>query len=318
MAGEEDDGFPKLSKNEIEKIKYIFLTHSHADHTGALPWIIKNGFSGQIVATKETLQQLSFQLEDTLTLEEYQKQEQSLRMEYGRSGHCVGSVWYRFECEDKAVFFSGDYVEKNFVHEIDLIREKKADLAVIDCAYGTDKMNFSQYCSELVKNICKMKQSYQTILLPVPKYGRGIEIYWLLRKHFTTWKFSADSHFVKQFLEIQNGNWIRKNVILQGDVSLYMEGEKPDVVFVSDPQLKSPEARMIAEQVLEFGHGIMTGTTEKGTMSAKLIEAEKMTMLRFPVHLNYSQFCRVAANNTFKNVVIYHSKEFDCEKIFEV
>lgn len=37
MAGEEGGGFPHLTSTEIGNIKYVFLTHSHADHTGAIP-----------------------------------------------------------------------------------------------------------------------------------------------------------------------------------------------------------------------------------------------------------------------------------------
>ena len=35
MPGEADGGYPRLTENEIMKIDYIFLTHSHIDHSGA-------------------------------------------------------------------------------------------------------------------------------------------------------------------------------------------------------------------------------------------------------------------------------------------
>ena len=311
MAGEKD-GYPYLTEDEIKRVKYVFLTHSHADHTGALPWLVKKGFRGNVVATKETLEQLPFYLENVMTLESFS--DDTLEIDFGRSGHCIGSVWYQFTCDGRTLFFSGDYVEENYVHEIDYIRGKKADIAVVDCAYGNDKTPFKCYSTELIKYIRKIKTPFKTLLFPVPKYGRGLEIYWLLKKRFPTWTFSADSHFVKQFLEIQNSKWIRENVEMRGDISFYTEGQHTDVVFVSDPQLRSPEARIIAEQVLERGHAIMTGTVEEGTMSEKLLAEGKMTMLRFPVHLNYPQFKKVAMENSFKQIIIYHSKEFDCEK----
>lgn len=318
MAAEEGGGYPRLTETEIKNVKYIFLTHSHVDHTGALPWMVANGFEGQIIATVETIGQLPFEVENTLTLEQFQKEEHPIKVQYGRSGHCVGSVWYHFGCEGKTLFFSGDYVEKNFVHEIDLIRGKRADIAVVDCAYGSDRTPFQCYCTKLIQFIRKTKTSYQTLLLPVPKYGRGLELYWLLKKRFPRWTFSADKHFLKQFIEVQGSKWIREDVKLTGDVFLYSEDQHTDVVFVSDPQLRSADARTIAEQVLENGHAIMTGTVEAGTMSEKLLKEGKMTMLRFPVHLNYPQFRKVAMENSFKQIIIYHSKEFDCEKEFVV
>mgnify|MGYP003294922066 FL=1 len=54
MAGEEGGGYPNLTEKEIQRIDYIFLTHSHADHTGAIPWAEEKGFDGVVVATKET------------------------------------------------------------------------------------------------------------------------------------------------------------------------------------------------------------------------------------------------------------------------
>lgn len=316
MAGEEGGGYPNLTEKEIQKIDYIFLTHSHADHTGAIPWAEEKGFDGVVVATKETLSQLPFQMKHQMPLDEFVVGEYPLKVRYGRSGHCVGSVWYQFECEEKTLFFSGDYVEENFVHEIDLIRGKIADLAIIDCAYGYDQTSFGKYVSLLIKKLRKMKTKELTFLLPVPKYGRGLELYYLLKKKFPKWTFSADSHFIKQFLEFQNSDWKKDGVKYSGDIFLYEDGIPADVVFVSDPQLRSAEARMIAEQVLNHGHGIMTGTVETGSMSEYLLKKGKMTMLRFPVHLNYSQFKNVAMNNMFHELIMYHSNEIDCNKEF--
>ena len=47
-------------------------------------------------------------------------------------------MWYRFAEGGKAVFFSGDYTEDTQVYACDPIRGQSADLAVLDCAYGSD------------------------------------------------------------------------------------------------------------------------------------------------------------------------------------
>lgn len=56
-------GYPHLSADEARQLKCVFLTHSHADHTGALPWLRQLGYTGPVVASGHTLEQLPFHLE---------------------------------------------------------------------------------------------------------------------------------------------------------------------------------------------------------------------------------------------------------------
>lgn len=46
LAGAEDD-LPRLNAEQIQKLRAVFLTHSHADHTGALPWLAQQGYRGR-------------------------------------------------------------------------------------------------------------------------------------------------------------------------------------------------------------------------------------------------------------------------------
>jgi Cft2 family RNA processing exonuclease len=59
MPGE-DNPYPRLSGAKIQATEWLFLTHSHVDHTGAFSWLCEQGFSGCVVMTKETAGQLPF------------------------------------------------------------------------------------------------------------------------------------------------------------------------------------------------------------------------------------------------------------------
>ena len=49
---------PRLTPEQIRQTRYVLLTHSHKDHTGAMGWLLENGFTGCFVMTAETALQL--------------------------------------------------------------------------------------------------------------------------------------------------------------------------------------------------------------------------------------------------------------------
>jgi len=318
MADTPEDPYPRLTGEQIEGLDAVFLTHSHADHTGALPWLYENGFRGTVIAAAETLGQLPFPVKESRTLEDIcpggAGNFRDLSIAWGRAGHCVGSVWYRFTENGKTIFFSGDYTEDTLIYACDPIRNQQASLAVLDCAYGLDETPYDAACDRLVRQTKKLLSTYGLLLFPVPKYGRGLEMLKLLSDRLSGISYYADGLFLHNLSAQEAGGFWYRPVKINAPVCPY-DGQTQGIVFVSDPQLRGKAAQNVAEQVLSLGGGaVMTGTLEKGSYSESLFRQGKMTLLCYPVHLNHGQFAQLKEENDFQRTIPYHSRELFAER----
>lgn len=328
MAGTEGDGkIPHLTMQQIQKLQAVFLTHSHADHTGAIPWLLQQGYEGPVIATSPTFLQLPFECHQAMELDKICMSTErgkfgKLGIKWGRSGHCEGSVWLQFFTENKTILFSGDYTEASRIYPCDRLCDQYADLAVIDCAYGQDTQTNEEYINNVVEAVKEQLEHRKRIFLPVPKYGRGLDLLLLLSREIPEIPLFGDEHFIRQAQRTYGGGeWylpfsgecLQRLQHLRGDM-LKSEG----IVFLSDPQLRG-ETGECARTLLETGAcGVMTGTPEPGSFSKELLNSGKMIFARYPVHLNEASCEKLLAENRIEKAVYYHSAEFSYEKCIKV
>ncbi len=309
----ETGGTPNLTKEEIVALNWVFLTHSHADHAGALPWLYDEGFKGTVIATQETLGQLSFLLPSARDIVEFVEEESRLSIEWGRSGHCMGSCWYRFDIDGKSLLFTGDYTENTQVYTTDFIREQSVDLAVIDCAYGKTDTNYKDACNTIINETKRLLEEYPIVFFPVPKYGRGMELLSLFMKNGLDMDYYADAHFLFELVRMQQSSFWGNFAADANMVSAY-RGQKRGIVFISNPQLRTQKTKTLADEILATnGFAMLTGTVEKDTYSDELLKSNRAIKLTYPVHLNYEQAKTLESENDCKRVVYYHSEEFSCQ-----
>lgn len=284
--------FPVLLKEDIEKIRYIFLSHSHRDHVGALSWLFRQGFSGRIYAAAPTLDVIrnrdGLPLQDAGDITAMSDPggeigiAEELRVSFGRSGHCRGALWYQISFEDKRIFFSGDYKGESSCYPFDIPKGIYADAAVIDCAYGTEIMDPAEQLRALRKLMTECLKDGRLLLLPAPFNGRGAEL-----------KLIADEILMKTGIGGRTYGDMKKDHI--------------GIMVLPDPQLRKKESRRLAEDVLSHGGRILfTGHVYENTEAFRFLKEGRAEMLRYPVHPDVREALRLCAANDFRKVVFNH------------
>ena len=163
-------------KFPADTIDMVLLTHAHLDHTGYLPILVKEGFSGSINGTGPTLQIAEIILMDSAKIQEedaerankynYSKHtpalalygiedveatlplftpkplnewisiNEEIRYRFNYNGHIIGATFIELQIGERTMVFSGD-----IGREIDPLlfppeRPEKADILFIEATYG--------------------------------------------------------------------------------------------------------------------------------------------------------------------------------------
>jgi metallo-beta-lactamase family protein len=161
--GKNHDEFPFDPK----EVKAVLVTHSHLDHIGRIPKLVKEGFRGRIYMTKATCEFSRLIWEDAykIMVEEHEKYgasilffpedialaserchgidyheeieiEKGVRAVWRDAGHIFGSAFITIKTEKKTVVFSGDIGNKNVPILKDTENLDKLDLLVCESTYG--------------------------------------------------------------------------------------------------------------------------------------------------------------------------------------
>lgn len=152
---------------EPSEVDAVFVTHPHADHTGRLPKLIKEGFVGPITMThpckaltkvvlddafhimtenaEKCGDEVLYQREDLDVLEErttgvgYHEQidvAPGISVMFHDAGHVLGSAFISVEAEGKRVVFSGDVGNDHVPILPDTEALSKADVVICESTYG--------------------------------------------------------------------------------------------------------------------------------------------------------------------------------------
>jgi len=326
------DELPHLTSDQIHAARYLFISHSHENQSGALEHLIDNGFTGRVVMTTETARQLPFAVIDPIILEGLSMPYQEaalpggLFVTWGRSGHCSGSVWLRIRDKNRSIFFSGDYYGRARIHAFDPIENQTADLAVLDCDYGTGHGGNvrEMQISALIEEIGDTLAIGRPVILPVPRYGRGLGILAAISEYLPDAHIFADDFFITELMHLDaSAMWVRSDAqeILRDIFVRHFPEEfiALGVYFITDPQLDNPESRRLVQDLLACGgQVIMTGTIEPDSHANLLYRAGHAQLLRYGVHCTQEDMLSIADKNHFSRVIAYRSDYAPTQAVYDV
>lgn len=203
---------------DSENIDFCLVTHNHVDHTGRLPFMIKNGFSNNIYATETTCKLLPLALYDNLkVLKDVAKRKNKqqfydevdvekaitllkpckynetiaigeyVEVTFLNNGHLSGAalilVQISYPNYNSINFlFTGDYNNKNIFFDVNPIPEWILELpltVIQESTYGDMDTTEMHRCFK--ENILECINNGGTVVAPVFSLGRSQEILFELK-----------------------------------------------------------------------------------------------------------------------------------------
>ena len=196
------------------KIQYLIVTHSHIDHIGRIPKLVKDGFRGKIISTPATASLVVVMLDDAVkvmadearhegVLPLYDKDDveialsfwqplnyhenldltPDIKLSFKDAGHILGSAMAEITYNKKKIVFTGDLGNTPSLLLRDTEYITDADYMVMESVYGD--RNHESREERRIKLYETLKESIaknKTVLIPVFSLERSQEILYELNE----------------------------------------------------------------------------------------------------------------------------------------
>jgi metallo-beta-lactamase family protein len=198
---------------DLDGIDAVILTHAHIDHTGYLPRLVKQGYSGPVYSTLATLELCQVLLPDSGYLQEeeakylnkhrlsrhepalplytQEEAEKSLKFfqtvgfaetidlgdgvsfRFFRAGHILGSAYVELTAGGKTIIFSGDIGRQDDPMMRPPVPFERADYLVVESTYGNRRHPDIDPAVELGDVIRRTAERGGTVVIPSFAVGRA-------------------------------------------------------------------------------------------------------------------------------------------------
>lgn len=318
-AGTSTDGqdrLPDLTPEQIRRAEYLFITHSHRDHTGALEYVITHGFDGPVLMSNQTYRQLVYKPENTMILDSTAPElelEPGFSLHWGRTGHCAGAVWYQIFVEGRTLFFSGDYRENDTFYRCDRVRNLEADMAVIDAAYSLKERgaDLRRKVAETAKGLLGEDCS---LLMPVPHFGRGLSMgYYFYQLFGENHPVYMDDKIYDNWEKLGHRKYFVHEEITELPYSIFHRWdkktvEKGNIYFLADAQLVRASSRKLIETHKDLSV-LLTGSIHGYGRAKGFYDSGRAKFALWPNHLTWQEMEDLRLRNHFSRVLPFHNRQ---------
>jgi len=206
---------------DVSKVDIVLLTHGHLDHTGYLPRLVKEGFSGAIWGTEPTLEIAKIILQDSARIQEedteranaegfskhkpamplYDTKEvektvplfhtqpldkwieinNDIHCRFQYNGHILGATFIELKIGEKIIVFSGDIGREKDLLMYPPHKPEQADILFIESTYG-NRLHPDNAEERLADMINKSVEKQGTIIIPSFAVERTQTLMYLLWK----------------------------------------------------------------------------------------------------------------------------------------